>query len=281
MTRLSSWFVEHLSQLLEPEEREAVHGDLEECRITGARALLELSGLVVRRHAEVWAGGRAWLALGATLSVGMILSVVSRQWATVGAIYGWTYVDHWTWGYLESPGARLDLARALWGLMSCSVALIVWSWTSGLAIGSLSRRSAFTSGVVFSVVVFAGTAGTTTTGLQNPFNSNVFSATFYRIALPVIVRTVLVVLPALWGMQRLRVFSWQRALACAVIVIAMTAYMAHSLEASVVFGWVPLSVRWPAAGGLWAWRSSRLLTGLPLIMVSPGVLLWIPSGLPV
>jgi hypothetical protein len=51
---LAPWLVAAASQLLEPGERDAVNGDLEEAGESGWRALLDVLGLVVRRQAALW-----------------------------------------------------------------------------------------------------------------------------------------------------------------------------------------------------------------------------------
>ena len=49
---------------LEPDERDAVQGDLAELGVTGMRALRDLLGLIVRRQALAWTDRRPWLPLG-------------------------------------------------------------------------------------------------------------------------------------------------------------------------------------------------------------------------
>jgi hypothetical protein len=273
MDLVYQWLIDGVSRALDRDERDAVCGDFSESGITGSRALRDLLGLIVRRQVQLWADWRPWLALaGLVAPVGMLLSVVSRNWAVGGAIYGWLYVDNWTWGYLASSGARADLARTVASLGVSYLALVAWAWTTGFALGSLSRRAVCMTGPLFCIVVFAGTLGTTTTGLQNPFNAAVFSVPFYRVVLPVIIRAVLVVLPALWGMgngSRLTALRVRQAIVCLLIVAALTALTARGLEGGVIFGWVPGSIRWPAAGGLWAWRDRWPLSLLPLVMVWP------------
>lgn len=63
MTRICWWLVDVVSQLLEPNERDAVRGDLAESGETGGQALRGLLGLVVRRQAALWKDWRPWLAL--------------------------------------------------------------------------------------------------------------------------------------------------------------------------------------------------------------------------
>src|SRR3982751_5082502 len=56
-----------LSRLLTPDERHAVLGDLMESGATGARAVHDVLGLIVRREAALWKDWRPWLALFAFL----------------------------------------------------------------------------------------------------------------------------------------------------------------------------------------------------------------------
>jgi hypothetical protein len=107
MTRICWWLVDVVSQLLETTEREAVRGDFAEVGEAGGQALCDLMGLVVRRQTALWADWRPWLALvGLVAPLGLLLSVVARQWAEGSATYAWLYVNNWTWAYLGSPGAR-------------------------------------------------------------------------------------------------------------------------------------------------------------------------------
>lgn len=49
MTRICSWLVEFLSRTLDPDERDAVRGDLAEAGETGGQTVRDLFGLVARR----------------------------------------------------------------------------------------------------------------------------------------------------------------------------------------------------------------------------------------
>jgi hypothetical protein len=272
MTRCGAWLVHQISRFLDGDERDVVRGDLAECRVADARAIWEVLGLVIRRQAALWADWRPWVALTALVApLGMVLSIASRQWANAAAIYAWLYVNNWTWGYLESPGARLDLLETSANLVFQCLVLICWAWTIGCALGSLSRRTLWFNGFVFAGVLFGGTLDSTTAGLRNPANAAVFSLTFYRVVLPAFVRVALVFVPAVFGMQkghraaRLPLFQ---ALLWAGAVATLTAFAAGRLETSVVWGWlsterpvpgllhlrgtwqlglVPLAMAWPAA----------------------------------
>jgi hypothetical protein len=68
--------VEMLARLLEPTEREAVLGDLAETGETGARAIRDLAGLVIRRQAAPWRDWRPWLATAAVVFAGWQLGAL-------------------------------------------------------------------------------------------------------------------------------------------------------------------------------------------------------------
>src|ERR1700674_1683743 len=71
---LSCWCADRVSTLLQPDEREAVRGDLAELGAGGGEALREVLGLVARRQAHLWTGWRPWLALiGLAVPLGMVL----------------------------------------------------------------------------------------------------------------------------------------------------------------------------------------------------------------
>jgi len=98
MTGVVWWLVERASALLDAEERDAVRGDLAELNVAAGRALREVVGLLVRRQLRLWTDWRPWLALaGLVIPLGMLLSLISRQWANTNSIYAWLYVDNWTW----------------------------------------------------------------------------------------------------------------------------------------------------------------------------------------
>jgi hypothetical protein len=204
--------------------------------------------------------------------LGMLLSLTSRQWANVTAIYAWLYVNNWTSGYLESPGARFDLLSASATFVFHGVALICWSWTIGYALGSLSRRTLWLNGSLFGLVLFAGTLGSATVGLLNPANAAVFSLTSYRVVLPTCLRLVLVLLPALRGMQKGRrgtALPVPQAVTWAAVVAIVTVVAARSLEGSVVWGWWSLSTEGSALHSVAQLSGSWPLRLVPLAMAWP------------
>jgi hypothetical protein len=175
-----------VSRHLDPDERDAVRGDFAELGITSAQAVVEVLGLVMRRQAALWTEWGPWLALvGVVIPLGALLGQLSWSWADGSAIYTFLQVNNWTWAYVESPGARRDLLDVVTRLSLNDLALIGWSWTTGFALGSLSRRTLWTTATLFCLVVFVvfglfpGTAAR-----ANPFNAAVFSLPFYRIVYP-------------------------------------------------------------------------------------------------
>ena len=73
MTDAVRSLLELMSRRLEPDEREAVLGDLSEDGASDCRSLIEITCLVVRRHAALWQDWRPWLAALAVALPGTFL----------------------------------------------------------------------------------------------------------------------------------------------------------------------------------------------------------------
>jgi len=198
------WRLVHLALwLLEPTERNAVCGDLLESGTSRLPALRDVMGLAVRRQLALWLDWRPWVALiGIVVPVGLLLSHAARAWADSHSVYLFLYVDHWTWLFLEIPGARRDLfffaGRAALG----ALALAGVSWASGFMLGALSRRTAWVTLFLLGVAVLLGTAGTTTMARANAFNGDVLAMPFYAVVFPRLARAILVIVPAWLGLRR-------------------------------------------------------------------------------
>jgi hypothetical protein len=215
MIRICWWLVDRFSRLLEPAERDAVHGDIAESGETAGRALLDVLGLVIRRQTVLWKAWQPWLALIAlVVPVGMLLSLISRRMVDGSAIYIWLYVNNWTPAYLTNPGVRHDLFRDSAGIAVEYLAVLCWSWTGGFLVGSLSRRTLAVNGPLFCLVLLLGDLFGAPQFLRHwlllprplghsPVGSNaaVFLEPFYRVIFPLTVQTVLVALPSLWGIR--------------------------------------------------------------------------------
>jgi hypothetical protein len=236
MMRAACWLTDLVSQLLEPHERDAVRGDLAECRVDEWRALLEVLGLVARRQASYWVDWRPWLSVMAiVLPIGLMLSYATRWWADANAFDFLVYRQLWDFSYLDYPGWRRNVALLVWSGISSGVALAGWSWTSGYVLASLSPRARWSLIALFALVVFLGTLGTSTIARTN---SAAFSGHFVGVVIPRVTRFGLVLLPALWGMQCSRRRSMSRAMLAtgAVALIVLTFFTAPSLESSLTLG---------------------------------------------
>jgi hypothetical protein len=265
-----------LALALEPGERSVVLGDLIESHASAGRAVRDVASLVARRQLALWAVPAPWIALLAlALPVGVLLSHVSRMWSDGSVVYLKAYVEGFTWTYVTNPGSRLDMAQlATWFVLN-AVALWVWSWTAGFALGRLSRRTLWLTGAVFAVAVFAGTLGTWTTA-RGPFGRGMADSHLYGVVLPRLFRVGLVLLPA-WlgarGARRLGESTFTRAVSVALVAVVLTGWRAQGVEASLTFGrsqswtgpgpdatWgteddprplalrlIPLALAWPAA----------------------------------
>ena len=122
-TGSSSQFVDLVSRLLPPEEREVVQGDLLEGGESAWQSLLAVVGLVIRREAALWRNWRPWLAAfglavpSSFLLMGFSLSVSHAYQQLVGGP-----ILHAT-GVTIGPGLALFLCNVL--------LLAAWSWTGG------------------------------------------------------------------------------------------------------------------------------------------------------
>lgn len=245
MTLICWRLVDLLSRMLEPDERDAVRGDVAESGETAARALRELLGLVIRRQAALWTDWRPWLALVIlVVPLGLLLSGVSTWWAYRSAISLWLYVNWWDSAFLWHPLYRDDLIRTVANFFLRSLALIGWSWTSGFVLGSLSRRATWVNGALLLVLLLVVTLGGPTADQSG--NSTVFSLTFYRVVFPLMLVSLLVVFPLLRGMRRSLLRSSLPLLPtmCWALAIALlTAWTGSGVE----YSWIPLVMLWPMA----------------------------------
>ncbi len=278
MSRIRSAVVHLLLRTLNPAERDVVEGDLKELRVPQTRAVRELLGLVARRQIAAWLGWRPWAGVVfIVVPLGMVLSLVSRQWAHGTAMSAWFYVDNWTPEYLRSPGARSDLLHATTEFLARGVALMLWAWTVGFAVASVSRRTAWVTCAVFGLVLFGGTVGSTTAGVRNPANAVVYSQALYRVGFPILFRIVFVMFPALHGIRKaLRepTLTWVHAAAVAVSVALLTVVVARGTEVAVTWGWWSSSADGPAIRAVFQLRRGWPLRLLPFAMTLPATFLF-------
>lgn len=274
MNRLESWIVNGFLRALAPGEREVVSGDLQELGLPGSRAAREVLGLVVRRQFAAWGAWQAWAALlVVALPLAMMLSLLSRQWANVAAFACWFYVDNWTPAYLGSPVARANLLDAIAGTLARCAALAAWAWSTGYGLAALSRRTAWTTIVLFALVLFAGTAGTTTVAARNPSNVAVFSSTFYDVGLPLLFRVVFVLPPATYGLccARQTRAALAKSTAIAAGAIVLTGIFWDGPRHAALFGWWSRSADAPALAAMMRPQYEWALRLLPIGMLLPAI----------
>jgi hypothetical protein len=134
MTSWTSWSViEAASQLLPLKDREAVLGDLAETNQSLRQMLAQLFGLAVRRHLALWNSWQPWLAaLGLALPTSFLLMGASIS------------ISSTVQQMLSHP---VPAHHALRTLISPGLLLISWSWTAGLVVSFLSRRTLWISGI--------------------------------------------------------------------------------------------------------------------------------------
>jgi len=139
----SGWlFLSVLARALEPAERDVVLGDLAESGEGVGAAARHVLGLIVRRQVGLWLAWRPWLAL---LGVSCLAAV------SLSRIVFRLNVDLYkhSAGYATSLTAAQEVAFLL--LLACAV--MVWSWTCGFVLGSLSGRAVWLTWSVFYFVV--------------------------------------------------------------------------------------------------------------------------------
>lgn len=274
MNRWSSLALDVVSRLLEADEREVALGDWSESRASGRRALAEALGFVLRRQAGHWRAWRPWLALVTiVIPIGLLSSHAARWWAEGSAMSLFFYAGNWTWSYLASPGARSDVLSTMTMTVLRAMVLVMWSWTAGAAMGSLSRRAVGPTVLLFAITVVGATAGTMTTGRAFGGNAVVYSTVFYGHAVPWLFKATFVLLPAWHGVRCARrqilPLRLSRAVIACAVVVSLTIATRRGLEASLVFGrgalpgagldgvvgskddlwtlwWLPIPMVWPA-----------------------------------
>jgi hypothetical protein len=112
--------------LLQPDEREAVLGDLTESGADTWNAFCSVLGLMVRQQLEPWRSWQPWLASCVALAGSLLL---------LGVSFGLS-MD------LSALLRHGDIRRTL---AFEALLMPAWAWTSGFMVGSLSRRTRWMS----------------------------------------------------------------------------------------------------------------------------------------
>lgn len=219
IARLCWRLVEVLCRTLQPEEREAVLGDLAEGCEPSVQALRDVLGLVIRRQAALWIDWRPWITLVAVIvPLAMMLSLASRPLADESAVYTWLYVNNWKWTILGNAGFWFVATESAGFLLTRYFRLVCWAWTAGFVLGFISRkRQLRMNGILLCLTLLFAEFVAAPRYLAYwrnafslyprravnvpPFHAPTFTQTFYHQALfPLLVQAVLVAVPALWAM---------------------------------------------------------------------------------
>jgi hypothetical protein len=227
----------------------------------------DLLGLIVRRQAGLWAVWQPWLAV---LGVGGVAGVpLSRIAFRLNVDLGQQLMAYHKYGVRFETGltARQDAAF----LLCLAVALLVWSWACGFALGSLSGRAVWVTWSVFYLVVLDSTwARFVLSGhiiLRDPRPLRLLIAATLPLSIAALLFSLLALLGAFLGVRR-RVLPVRHAylLGSAITVLTiLTTWMSGWYETAheAWSGAVRLGVSWPMRllpFLLVSWPAAYLLT---------------------
>ena len=124
-----SSLAEMATVFLAPKDREAVLGDLAEAGASGWSALGSVLGVVVRQQVELWRAWPRWVASSVAFAGSLLL---------LGVSFG-----------LSVHSRHLLRGERGYGSVLCEALLmLLWAWTSGFVVGSLSGKTQWVSGVL-------------------------------------------------------------------------------------------------------------------------------------
>jgi hypothetical protein len=208
------WF----SSTLQVAEREAVLGDLAESGESDGRAVANIFGLVVRRHAGALTDWRFWIAFAfVILPVSLSLSAIAQNATGEGAVYTWMYLNNSDWSLMKMWGFWYVLGDAAMQLAIVGLLLACWSWSAGFVLSRLPDAIFRTSRIALLLLVaiceLADAPQHFTRLLMHFYgvpalpplldtNAPVTAIAFYRLFFPWIVVCSLVFLPAISGMRQ-------------------------------------------------------------------------------
>jgi hypothetical protein len=273
--------VDAASLMLDSAERDAVCGDLAESGESGSQALREVLSLVVRRQAACLRGWRPWLTIaGLTVPLGILVSLQSRRTSDGTAIYLWLFVNNSDWTIIHNSGFWQELAQCAPGVLLSYIALACWSWTTGLVVGCIARRTLWFSGaVLFVTVVAVGIFGIPhffdhILVLQRDrdlrCDAAVFLVAFYRQVFPVCLQLLLVALPAWRGLVQGSQMNRFPRTAQVLLLIAAAAAIGTLMSTNLL--WWQMRV-WR----IWPLRQPRLPSLMPLAIAGPAAYLLLTS----
>jgi hypothetical protein len=248
MTRVDWALINYVSRLLQPNEREAVLGDLLEAHDTAWEGLLGVLGLVLRREAFLWQSWRPWLAgFGVALPSSSLLMGASLS-------VSWSYLRLRCPELLQQ--ASLTLPSATLVLLGQALLLIGCSWTGGFVVGSVSRRTLWASSLLY-------------------YSPCLFCLSRFRVASLSPLCLLLFLLPAIWGVrQGLRTSSLKFGTAI-FVAVAVTLLMLPQWSAAAdqhwwspprwTLNWILIWPAWYLVATSWKFRrqETHVNAGIP------------------
>jgi hypothetical protein len=130
---LSRTLLHAVAGLLNPCERDAVLGDLEELDANNWRGIVEILDLYVRRRVALWKSWRPWVAaFGLAVPLSLTLMGLSVSIAKAG--------QQWVNGNILNRSSVV-LGPGLALLLSNIILLTAWSFTGAFVLGTISRRT--------------------------------------------------------------------------------------------------------------------------------------------
>jgi hypothetical protein len=278
MNRICWWLAAVISGLLDPDERNAVHGDLIESGEDGAKALHDMFGLVVRRQLALWKNWQPWLALLGVAGISAVVLSATAFNLRVG-------IDHRLLRYLRSgiyyDESGITVRQEVVFMICLSIAFFAWTWTSGFVLATLSRRAVWLTGLMFYVVVLSSflarlvVAGAV--GADRPIVGDrpyPIPVVFLAFLIPFTPSKLLFLLAFVWGARnglRKRALALGPAAGWALFVVIATALVMwtggwYEETHSLIVPWVATS---PEAWSRGVWHAGPWPTRLfPLLLVS-------------
>lgn len=280
MNRIGWWLVDLLSRALEPGERDAVRGDFAESGESAASALRGVLGLIVRRQAELWKDWRPWVALIGGVAVAAL--PLSKLTFLLNGDLSEQLRTYWPYGVHSENG--LTVTENVVSLTCRSLALLLWTWTGGFVLGSLSAGAIWLTGTLFYLALIHSFWVRLALSGDIVFGHVPLASIIPQAVLPFFgIATTAAVLAAIWGIiqgRRVRTLELRQALLLGVAATVLTSLVvwtdgwgerAHEVWSGGVWPAVPWQTRlrplilasWPvgyllASAMLRRWRRTHV-----------------------
>ena len=219
VSRLCALLIKLVCCLMRPYAREALLGDLAEANAGSAETLISLLGFLTRSQLQAWRTSRPWLVLmSIAVPAGLLLNSVVTQLVGSQSVYVWMYAHNWTNTYLHAGWLWSEMVPMLLGMISLWLRVALLCWMCGFVLVRIAKRTAWLQAMALILLIMNGQAiwhavlplpifpflshGATQA------NAAAFSTNFYRFALPLTMKLLFAVAPALYGMYSARKASW-------------------------------------------------------------------------